>query len=168
METHKTRAVTATAVTGLVLSGAYLLLYFILLFGQKLFIQLFGSTSSILESAPIMPPLDIVFTLLTSAAVIAGGTLLAGKKDIDEAVPMLLSALGTGLMIFGDSIVDTFENALYARSYGAAVLALIGMLNSLQSFIFPLGLSGGVLTVVSASIYAYSLKYNNQTNDRKD
>ena len=167
METHKTRAVTATAVTGLVLSGAYLLLYFILLFGQKLFIQLFGSTSSILESAPIMPPLDIVFTLLTSAAVIAGGAVLAGKKDIDEAIPMLLSALGTGLMIFGDKIVDTVETAYFSR-YGADTLALVSMVKSMQSFVFPLGLAGGVLTVVSASLYAYALKYENQTNDRKD
>lgn len=167
METHKTRAVTATAVTGLILSCAYLLLYLLVLFGQKLFVPLFGTPRSLTELAPIMPPLDIVFTLLTSAAVIAGGAFLAGKKDIDEAVPMLLSALGTGLMIFGDKIVDTVETAYFSRN-GADTLALVSMVKSMQSFVFPLGLAGGVLTVVSASLYAYSLKYNNQTNDRKD
>ena len=161
METHKTKAVTATAMTGLILSGAYLLLYCIVLFGQKLFMPMFGTPRSLIELAPVMPPLDIVFTLLTSAPVIAGGAMLAGKKDIDEAIPMLLSALGTGLMIFGDKIVDTVETAYFSRN-GADMLALAGALKAVQGFIFPLGLAGGVLTVISASLYVYGLKLNNQ------
>ena len=155
MKSTDFKSIKITTVLSIVFTAAYILCYAAVIAFQRNLLSRIMNVNDIDYDGLYFPVVLIVFAVICVLPCLCAEIMLI--KSYNSTLALILAASGVGINLIAGGSVRALGNYFIARQ-GVNILSVYGSISTILRSIEPLFLTGGILAIVSAALYAFACK----------